>query len=166
MENINQLIKDVFQFIKDISQPLIALIGVWMGWRLGVSSQRKQRRLDHLNERFAALCEVMKIVDNIPHNLKRKDLINMINRDSDLHSKLTSRLIRLIGIRSELISSLEPEFINFIDNKFRPLFLNAVGSWELSPDKTSDFAEVVCDLQKLVEQIELKLLTEQNKLIK
>ncbi len=71
---MGEILREVHNILEIIGPPLISLAGVWLGWRLGLHSQRYQRRLEGLNDQFVALREVMKVVDNIPPDLGVREL--------------------------------------------------------------------------------------------
>ncbi len=163
---MGDVLHEVLNVLKAIAVPGITLAAVWLGWRLSVSSQRAQRRLDRLNDRFTALSDVMNVVDNVPPDLTGQELVAKLESDEEFRKSLVHRLLGLFGLRNELIASLDREFVGFVDTRFRPLFVARVGSYELPPDRVAQFGAAAFDLRSLVQRVELKLLAEQEKLTK
>lgn len=161
---MDQEFRDALELVRELAAPLIALLGVWLGWRLGVRSQQVQRRLDGLNQQFAALSEVMKLVDNVPRDLTAPELVARVKSDEEFRDGLVRRLIRLVGLRTEFIPSLDPELVNFIDTKFRPLLLADAGSYELRPDCVVQLGIVAFELRALVRRVEQRLIAEHDRL--
>jgi hypothetical protein len=163
---MSDALQEALNVLKAIVAPGITLAAVWLGWWLSVSSQRAQRRLDRLNDRFAALSEVMNVVDNVPPDLTGQQLVAKLESDEEFQKSLVHRLVRLFGLRNELIASLDRELVGFVETRFRPLFVARVGSCELPPDRVPQFGAAAFDLRSLVQRVELKLLAEQEKLAK
>jgi hypothetical protein len=155
-----EILKAIEGIVRVIAPPLISVAGVWIGWRLGTHSQWKQRRLDNLLSRLAALREVMSVTDNIPSNLDFTGLKLKIANDPEFYKNLNYRLIRLFGLRTELTPYLEPEIRKFIDYSFRPLFDIGVGSYKLLPDKEDKFAHAAIELRRITNSVEEKLIKE------
>jgi len=157
-------LQEVLDVVKAIAVPGITLAAVWLGWRLGVSSQRAQRRLDRLSDRFAALVEVMQVVANVPPDLTQQELVAKLETDEEFRNSFVHRLLRILGLRNERIASLDRELVRFVDTRFRPLYVARLGEFDLPPDRIDQFGAAAFDLRRLVEQVELKLLAEQEKL--
>ena len=56
-----------------------------------------------INDKFIALREIRSVVENIPPNLTTKELEEKLKSDPDFRNNLTNRLVRLFGLRNELI---------------------------------------------------------------
>lgn len=162
---MTDIVRQMLDVLKAIAVPVVSMAAVWLGWRLGVSSQRAQRQLDRLKDRFAALSEVMNVVDNVPPDVTGHELVARLANDEEFRKSLVHRLLRLFGLRNELISPLDRELVRFIDQRFRPLFVAGVGSYELPADRLAQFGAAAFELRGLVQRVELKLLAEQDKLI-
>lgn len=54
-----EILKELHNILEVVGPPLISLAAVWLGWRLGLHFQRWERRLESLNDQFAALREIM-----------------------------------------------------------------------------------------------------------
>ena len=150
---------------KTIAPPLISLASVWIGWRLGVHSQWKQRRVDNLQKRLDALREVMTVASDVPPEISITDLKAKLVAEPEFCRSLSSRLNRLFGLRTELTPYLEPELRRFIDFTFCPLFISGVGSYALRPEKTDGFAYACIELYRLAKTVEEKLISEHEVLV-
>ena len=144
------------------SSGVVAVIAVWLGWRLGASTQRTQRRLDALDQRFDALSEIMAVADNVPSHLSYDELVKQLETDDAFWQSMIGRLIRLSGIRLERVGWLDPAIVDFIDDRLRPLYRSGVGKYDLPRDRTREFATVALELLELVARIERKLLRERR----
>ncbi len=97
-----ELVMAIDSITKTIAPPLISLASVWIGWRLGVHSQWKQRRVDNLQKRLAALREVMTVASDVPPEISITDLKAKLVAELEFCRSLSSRLNRLFGLRTEL----------------------------------------------------------------
>jgi hypothetical protein len=151
----------------NLAPPLIplasALVGGYLGSYLTVRQQRLQRHLDDLAARFAALREVMKVAENVPRALSYHELQERLAADPELHRALTSRLIRLFGLRIELTPYLDSEIRDFIDGTFKGLYATAAGSYELRVNDEV-FADVAVQFRRLTTRVEEKLIAEHKRL--
>jgi hypothetical protein len=161
---MNQILLQVLGVLETISTPIITLAAVWLGWRLSANSQRVQRRLDLMHDRLAALTQILKVVDNVPPDLGLQELASKFASDEAFRKSLVHRLVRLFGLRTELIASLDRELVLFIDNALRPLFIIGVGQYELHPNKVSEFAAAAFELRALTQRVEQRLVAEYEKL--
>lgn len=97
---MNQIVQEVLTILNAIAAPVIALAGVWLGWRLSAASQRIQRQLDLLHDRFGALAEILKVIDNVSPDLGREALARKLAEDEEFRNSLGHRLVRLFGLRT------------------------------------------------------------------
>jgi hypothetical protein len=162
--SMSDVLQEVFRILGSIAAPAITLAAVWLGWRLSASSQRAQRRLDRLNSRFSSLSQVMTVSDNVPPDLTGEQLVAKLENDEEFRDNLVHRLVRLFGLRNELIASLDRELVGFVDSRLRPLFVIRLGSYGLPPERVAEFGAAVSELRRLVQRVELKLLAEQDEL--
>jgi hypothetical protein len=89
----------------------------------------------------------------------------LIALESDERIRMVpTRMVRLLGLRHERIGTLDRELVDFIDAKFRPLYIERAGTFELPADRRLAFVEAASGLRALVRKVELKLLAEQDKL--
>jgi len=160
---MNAILPETLSLVKAVLVPVVTLAAVWLGWRLSLSSQRTQRRLDRLTSRCFALSQVMNVVDNVPYDLTSEQLLAKLESDEDFRNNLVYRMLRLFGLRNELFASLDRELVRFLDTRFRPLFVVRVGSYELLPGRLAQFASAVLDLRSSVQEVEDRLLAEHEK---
>jgi|SRR5208283_3642913 len=151
------VLKALVSMVKAVAAPLISLAGVWLGWFLGTRSQWKQRRLDNLQNRLAALREVMSVAENVPPELNITDLKGKFAADPEFCTSLHHRFIRLFGLRTELTPYLEPELRRFIDSTFRPMFVIGAGRYDLIPEKIDRLAYAAIELRRLVTTVRLRI---------
>ena len=156
---------EVVAAIQPMLAPVLTLVGVWVGWRLGASSRRGERRMERLRERMEALAEILKVVDNVPPDIGRQELVERVSRDPEFAKSLSMRLLRLFGLRTELIATIDREIGDFIDERVRPVFEIAVGNYQLRADRISEFAAAAVDLRILTKRVERRLIDEYEQLI-
>lgn len=156
---------ELIELADKLAPSLLTLLGVLLGWSLNARSQRKQLRLDRLEESFREFREVRTVVENLPSDLDQNALEARLS-DDDFRKKISLRLLRLFGLRTELIPSLHRDFRDFIDKRFRPLFEIEAGSYTLRTDKLKEFAECCFDLRRITIRVEEELGKEYEKLWK
>jgi hypothetical protein len=106
----------------------------------------------------------MTVSDNVPPDLTGEQLVAKLENDEEFRDNLVHRLVRLFGLRNELIASLDRELVGFVDSRLRPLFVIRLGSYGLPPERVAEFGAAVSELRRLVQRVELKLLAEQDEL--
>ncbi len=156
MQNI---LLQLLTVIEKFGSAIISLIAVYFGWRLGYYSERRRRELEILEKKIEALRELRGVVDNIPRDTKAEQLAERMKIDSEFKNNLKHRLVRLFGLRRELIPFLDDKIIFLIDKRFMPLFLIETGSYDLKADVTDAFAKCCEDLIIETDNLE-KCLTE------
>lgn len=107
-------------------------------------------------EEIDALREIKGVIDNIPHNLNEKELVQRLHSDISFRDSLTRRLVRLFGIRNEYTPYLDLEFENLIDKKMEPLYNREVGQCIFNNDKIEEFATFAIEARILVSALEDK----------
>ena len=142
---------------------ILALAGVWLGWVFNSWSQRRQRRLDRVAESFHALREVKAIVDNLPARIDEDALHGRLGEDR-FRRELGGRLVRLFGLRNELMSSLDKRIAGFIDSELRSSYANENGRYELQEGNLRDFARACVGLRSLTATVETELTRQYDKL--
>ena len=152
----------ILSIIDAIGSEVVTVLAVWLGWRLGASTQRTQRRLDALDRRFEALSEIMAVADNVPSHLSYDELVTQLETDDKFWGSMSSRLVRLSGIRRERVGWLDPAIVDFIDDRLRPLYRSGVGQFDLPRDRAREFATLALELPELVARTERKLLRERQ----
>jgi hypothetical protein len=110
--------------------------------------------------KFESLREIKSVTSNIPPDLDETELGNKLTVDPDFLGKLSGRLVRLFGLRNELIPFIEPEIVELIDRQLQPLYKIENGSYTFKPDKISELATFAHKARLLVTAIEEKLMNE------
>lgn len=151
---MKELASQLMSLIASIAPAAIPLIAVYIGWKLSSLSERRKRNLDNLEKRFEALRELKKVIDNIPRGLSAEQLALRIRIELDLLKSLETRLVRLFGLRRELIPHLDPKMVTFLDQRFLPLFRVETGSYELKPNVYEEFAKCCEELVNETDFIE------------
>ncbi len=154
----------ILSIIDAIGSEVVTVLAVWLGWRLGTSTQRTQRRLDALERRFEALSEIMAVAENVPSPMSYDELVAQLENDDGFRRNMSGRLVRLFGLRNELIGWLDPDIVDFIDDRLRPLYRSGVGKYDLQRDRVGEFATLALELPELVARTERKLLRERREL--
>lgn len=140
----------------------ILCVSVILG--IGVNAQLKLSRIQdsELIERLNAIKEFMQVIDDIPR-LTTITLIDKLESDIVFSNSLTSRMVRLFGLRRECIPHVDPEIIDLIDNEFEQFYDIGVGSYVFKKDKLHEFALFAEKLTKKIREIENNLTIEHRK---
>lgn len=162
----HDLFEQTLNFLIDLIPKLLPLAGVWLGWGLNSHSQNKKRRLDRLTESFSALKEIRHVVEDIPSDLNKDELHKRLEEHPPFRKSLSFRLIRLFGLRTELIPSLDKDIAELIDNQLRPLYIIETGKYDFKEDRLPEFAVICLKLRESVLNIEKRLTNEYEKLKK
>jgi hypothetical protein len=104
----------------------------------------------------------MKVTSDIPR-LSANELFNKLENDKEYLKSFTYRLLRIFGLRRELIPTIEPELVRLIDDDLEPLFDIEVGRYTLKKGKLKKFASLAVKLAKMVREIEEELTEEHRK---
>ncbi len=152
--------ENFFSFLEKIGPYVISLIAVWFGWALSKKSYVKEISLDNLRRKFNALRKIKTVLDNIPPNLSKEDLSDRLTRDAEFRKGLSERIQRLFGLRNELMPHIDPEFVEFIDEKFKSLFNIATGVYTYKEEKNDEFAAFLVEATTMADSIEKKLTKE------
>ena len=155
-----------FGFLEKLGLLVVPLIAAYIGWRLSQKTYVRQLLVDTLRNKFDALREIKSIIGNIPPDLNKEDLIERLRNDDDFRNSLTSRMVRLFGLRNELIPFIAPEFVDLIDTQLEPLFTIENGRYNFRPEKLQAFAMFADKARLLVSSIETKLTEEYKKQLK
>ena len=107
-----------------------------------------------------ALREIKSVIGNIPPNLSREELEVKLNNEPAFRRKLTSRLVRLFGLRNEHIPFIDSQFVDLIDKQLLPLFDIECVTYTFKTDKITEFANFSYEAISLVASIEEKLTQE------
>lgn len=155
-----------FGFLEKLGLLIVPLIGAYFGWRLSQKSYVRQLLVDTLKNKFDALREIKSVIGNIPPDLNEEGLIERLSNDKVFRDSLTNRMVRLFGLRNELIPFIAPEFVDLIDTQLEPLFTIENGSFTFRPEKLQEFAVFADKSRLLASSIEVKLTEEYKKQLK
>lgn len=155
-----------FGFFEKLGLLVVPLIAVYIGWRLSQKTYVRQLLVDSLKNKFDALREIKSVIGNIPPDLNKEGLIERLSNDDDFRKSLTDRMVRLFGLRNELIPFIAPELVDLIDAQLKPLYIIENGTYSFRPDKLQVFAMFADEARLLVASIETKLTEEFKKQLK
>ena len=122
--------------------------------------------MDTLKNKFDALREFKSVIGNIPPDLNKEGLIERLSNDNDFRNSLTLRMVRLFGLRNELIPFISPEFVDLVDRQVAPLFIIENGRYTFRQEKIQAFATFADEARLLAISIETKLTEEYKKQLK
>jgi hypothetical protein len=154
---MQKILLELLAVIEKWGSAIIPLIAVYLGWRLGYYSERRRRELEILEKKIDALRALREVVDNIPRDIKAEELAERMKTDSEFKENLKHRLVRLFGLRRELIPYLDEKITFLIDKRFMPLFLIETGSYDLKADATDAFAKCCEELTIETDNLEKDL---------
>jgi len=149
-----------FGFLEKLELLVVPLIAAYVGWRLSQKSFARQLLVDSLKNKFDALRELKSVIQNIPPDLNEKALVEKLRNNPDFRESLTGRMIRLFGLRNELIPFIAPEFVKLIDSQLEPLYMIENGSYTFKNEKIQEFGAFAEKAKQLVSSIEIKLSEE------
>ena len=155
-----------FGFLEKLGLLVVPLIAAYIGWRLSQKTYVRQLLVDSLKNKFDALREIKSVIGNIQPDLNKEGLIERLSNDDDFRKSLTGRMVRLFGLRNELIPFITPEFVDLIDAQLEPLYIIENGIYSFRPDKLQAFAMFADEARLLVASIETKLTEEFKKQLK
>jgi hypothetical protein len=155
-----------FGFLEKLELLVVPLIAAYIGWRLSQKTYVRQLLVDTLKKKFDALREIKSVMGNIPPDLNKEGLIERLRNDDDFRNSLTGRMVRLFGLRNELIPFIAPEFVDLINTQLEPLFTIESGRYTFRPEKLQAFAMFADKARLLVSSIETKLTEEYKKQLK
>jgi len=163
---MKKLASQLMSLIASLAPAVIPLIAVYLGWKLSSQSERRKRTLENLEKRFEAFRQLKEVIDNIPRGISAKEFEARMRTDPDLLKSLEHRLVRLFGLRRELIPHLDEKMVSFIDQRFSPLFRVETGSYDLKPDVFEAFAQCCEELVNETDSIEKRLVELYRKQVK
>ncbi|MDL2124923.1 MAG: hypothetical protein LWX51_18035 [Deltaproteobacteria bacterium] len=156
-----------FGFLEKLGLLVVPLIAAYIGWRLSQKTYVRQLLVDTLKNKFDALREFKSVIGNIPPDLNKEGLIERLsNDDDDFRNSLTLRMVRLFGLRNELIPFISPEFVDLVDTQLAPLFIIENGRYTFRQEKIQAFATFADEARLLAISIETKLTEEYKKQLK
>jgi hypothetical protein len=149
-----------FGFLEKLGLLVVPLIAAYIGWRLSQKSFARQLLVDSLKNKFDALRELKSVIGNIPPDINEKVLVEKMRNNKDFQESLTGRMVRLFGLRNELIPFIAPEFVELIDSQLEPLYTIENGSYDFKIEKMQEFCAFAERAKRLVSSIEIKLSAE------
>ena len=155
-----------FGFLEKLGLLVVPLIAAYIGWRLSQKTYVRQLLVDSLKNKFDALREIKSVIGNIPPDLNKEGLTERLSNDDNFRKSLTDRMVRLFGLRNELIPFIAPEFVDLIDTHLEPLYTIENGNYTFRPEKLQAFAMFADKTRLLVSSIETKLSEEHKKQLK
>ena len=155
-----------FGFLEKLGLLVVPLIAAYIGWRLSQKTYVRQLVVGALKNKFDALREIKSVLGNIPPDLNREALIERLGSDDDFRNSLTGRMVRLFGLRNELIPFIAPEFVDLIDTQLTPLFVIENGRYTFRTEKVQAFAVFADEARLLVSSVETKLTEEYRRQLK
>ena len=158
--------QSLFGFFEKLGLLVVPIIAVYVGWRLSQKTYVRQLVVDTLKNKFDALREIKSVIGNIPPDLNKEGLIERLSDDDDFRNSLTGRMVRLFGLRNELIPFIDPEFVDLIDTQLEPLYTIENGRYTFRPEKLQSFAMFADKARLLVSSIEAKLTEDYKKQLK
>ncbi len=156
----------LFGFLEKLGLLVVPLIAAYVGWRLSQKSFARQLLVDSLKNKFDALRELKSIIGNIPPDLNEKAIVEKMRNNKEFRESLTGRMVRLFGLRNELIPFIAPEFVELIDSQLEPLYIIENGSYDFKFEKIQEFAVFAEKAKRLVSSIEIKLSAEYKEQLK
>lgn len=126
----------------------------------------KEESLDHLEHELEAFRKIKSVVANIPPNINKNKLVEKLKIDSGFRIRLTNRLVRLFGLRDELIPYIDSRFVDLIDNQFQPLFIIETGEYTFKEERLEEFVTFTETIITLTHTVEKELTQEHEKHIK
>ena len=152
--------ESLFNFLEKIGLLVVPLFAAYLGWKLSQKTYIKQLLLDNLKQKFDALRQIKSVIGNIPPNLSKKELIERLSSDSEFCKSLTNRLVRLFGLRNELMPFVDSQFINLIDTRLESLFMIENGAYTCREEKIEEFGNFAEEARSLAGSIEEELTQE------
>ena len=89
----------------------------------------------------------------------------MLN-NKEFQESLTGRMVRLFGLRNELIPFITPEFVELIDSQLAQLYKIENGSYDFKLEKMQEFGIFAERAKRLVSSIEIKLSADYKEQLK
>ena len=107
----------------------------------------------------------MPVIDQFPSGLTTEELQSRLS-DNAFRKSMADRVVRLFGLRRELIPFIDHEFVELIDNKLGPLYVIDAGTYTLRDNCVEQFSATLVNLRDLSIRVEKKLVAEHEKLRK
>ncbi len=121
-------------------------------------------RDSQIQAELSTLSEMRSLLDDIPSDLTKAQLIERMKGDPEYRKRLTDRLVRLLGIRNEKTGSLRASLVHMIDARLKPSYTRELGTYAFRAEKTEEFVACVEDMKREIELWEQELLSRREKL--
>lgn len=137
---------------------LVPLLAVYLGWHLANRSERRRHASELLERRFEAFRQMKAVTDNIPRETTVDELKARFKDEPTLLQNLGSRLVRLFGLRRELVPYLDDRMGSYIDQELGSLYRAETGTYEMQPGVEDRFARCCVELVTEINRIEKQLV--------
>jgi len=144
---MSEFLARLFDFLEAIAPSITAVLAVWLGWWLGRRSYIRQLSVEHVQRKFGAFREIKSVLDLFPQDLTRDQLLEKMNSDAAFRNRVSERLVRLFGLRNELVPYLEAELVTLIDSKLRPLYYIEGGTFTFKDGECGNLVDIA---QKMI----------------
>jgi hypothetical protein len=155
---MNELTSQQLALIMTLLTAAVSLVGVWLGSKLSSRNERRKRELELLERRFEAFRQLREVIDNIPRQETVDELTARLKTEPGLLNSLKHRLVRLFGLRRELVLYLDDKIVLYIDQRLHPLFRAETGTYELKSGVEDGFARCCVELVGEVDRVEKQLV--------
>jgi hypothetical protein len=163
---MKELTSQELALIMSLITAVVSLIGVWLGSKLSTRNERRRHGLEMLENRFEAFRQLKGVIDNIPRETTVDELTARLKTEPELLNSLKHRLVRLFGLRRELVPYLDDKIALYIDQRFHSLFRAETGTYELKPTVEEEFARCCVELGGEVDRLEKELVALHRKAAK
>ena len=68
-------------------------------------------------------------------------------------------MVRLFGLRNELIPGIDPSFVALIDKEMQPLYKIENGIYSFREARTNQLVEFIMNMKSTIDSIEQKLIS-------
>lgn len=160
-----ELALSILSAFEKLAYAFSGLIGVYVGWKLATHSERLRRQEEALEKQFDAFRELRSVIDDIPRDATAEQLTEQMNTDINFRDRLQSRLVRLFGLRRELVPHLDGKIVSLIDQSLSPLYKIETGTYHPKTDRLEEFASCCVKLVAETDSLEKRLVKSYNKAI-
>lgn len=129
-------------------------------------SHIKQISSHDLLNKLNSIRQIKSVTDNIPPDLNEKELLEKLKTDPESRKNLANRLVRLFGLRNELIPYIDSRIVDLIDKHLLALFIIETGKYIFKEDKIEEFVTFITEIRSLVNTLEKKLRQEYEEHVK
>ena len=160
---MKELACQVISLVAQLAPVVIPPIAVYLGWKLGNQSERRRRVSELLEKRFDAFRQLKAVTDSIQRGDTVEQLAGRFATEPELLSALKHRLVRVFGLRRELVPYLDHKIALYIDQELYPLFHAETGTYELKPGVEHRFAQCCVELVGEIDRLEKDLVAQHRK---